>query len=102
MTLSCDIGRLGLLARECGGNVNACLRRLGRTTVQAFRRAGCCGAACPTVSDPKRRHADEQQPSSNTCADLRLWTNQQYAWGSVFDGVSRTPWSSISAAPLPM
>ena len=38
VTLSCDIGRLGLLERE-NAAMNACLRRLGRTTVQAFRQA---------------------------------------------------------------
>jgi N-methylhydantoinase A/oxoprolinase/acetone carboxylase beta subunit len=39
VTLSCDIGRLGLLERENAAVMNACLRRLGRTTVQAFRQA---------------------------------------------------------------
>jgi N-methylhydantoinase A/oxoprolinase/acetone carboxylase beta subunit len=39
VTLSCDIGRLGLLERENAAAMNACLRRLGRTTVRAFRQA---------------------------------------------------------------
>jgi N-methylhydantoinase A/oxoprolinase/acetone carboxylase beta subunit len=39
VTLSCDIGRLGLLERENAAVMNACLRRLGRTTVRAFRQA---------------------------------------------------------------
>lgn len=39
VTLSSEIGRLGLLERENAAVMNACLRRLGRTTMQAFRRA---------------------------------------------------------------
>jgi N-methylhydantoinase A/oxoprolinase/acetone carboxylase beta subunit len=39
VTLSYEIGRLGLLERENAAVMNACLRRLGRTTVQAFRQA---------------------------------------------------------------
>src|SRR5919201_686167 len=34
-----DIGRLGLLERENAAVMNACLRRLGRITIQAFRQA---------------------------------------------------------------
>jgi len=39
VTLSCEIGRLGLLERENAAVMNACLRRLGHMTVQAFRQA---------------------------------------------------------------
>lgn len=39
VTLSSAIGRLGLLERENATVMNACLRRLGRTTIQAFRQA---------------------------------------------------------------
>jgi N-methylhydantoinase A/oxoprolinase/acetone carboxylase beta subunit len=39
VTLSCEIGRLGLLERENAAVMNACLRRLGHTTVQAFHQA---------------------------------------------------------------
>src|SRR5215471_18042556 len=39
VTLSCEIGRLGLLERENAAVLNACLRRLGHTTVQAFQQA---------------------------------------------------------------
>ena len=99
VTLSCDIGRLGLLERENATVMNACLRRLGRATVQALSPGvGHCGAARPTVSDSKRRHVDERSLCRTIPrADLRLWTNQQYAWGSIFNGVSRMPWSSTLA-----
>ncbi|MGN6769172.1 MAG: hydantoinase/oxoprolinase N-terminal domain-containing protein [Rhizobiaceae bacterium] len=39
MTLSSDIGRLGLLERENAAIMNACLRDLSRHVVQAFRDA---------------------------------------------------------------
>lgn len=39
VTLSADIGRIGLLERENATAMNACLRPLGRTTVAAFRQA---------------------------------------------------------------
>ena len=39
VTLSNEIGRVGLLERENAGILNACLRRLARQTVAAFRRA---------------------------------------------------------------
>jgi N-methylhydantoinase A/oxoprolinase/acetone carboxylase beta subunit len=39
VTLSSDIGRIGLLERENAAVMNACLRPLGRTTLQAFRQA---------------------------------------------------------------
>ena len=39
LTLSSDIGRLGLLERENAAIMNACLRDLASTTVQAFRDA---------------------------------------------------------------
>jgi N-methylhydantoinase A/oxoprolinase/acetone carboxylase beta subunit len=39
VTLSSEIGRLGLLERENATAMNACLRRLGRATIQAFRQA---------------------------------------------------------------
>lgn len=39
VTLSSDIGRIGLLERENAAIMNACLRDLARTTVQAFRDA---------------------------------------------------------------
>jgi N-methylhydantoinase A/oxoprolinase/acetone carboxylase beta subunit len=38
-TLSSEIGRIGLLERENAAIMNACLRPLSRTTVQAFRAA---------------------------------------------------------------
>ena len=39
VTLSSDIGRIGLLERENAAILNACLRGLARQTVAAFRRA---------------------------------------------------------------
>jgi len=39
VTLSNEIGRVGLLERENAAILNACLRRLARETVAAFRRA---------------------------------------------------------------
>jgi N-methylhydantoinase A/oxoprolinase/acetone carboxylase beta subunit len=39
VTLSSEIGRLGLLERENAAVMNACLRRLGDSTIRAFRRA---------------------------------------------------------------
>ncbi|MDP9366334.1 MAG: hydantoinase/oxoprolinase family protein [Chloroflexota bacterium] len=39
VTLSHEIGRLGLLERENAATLNACLRDLARETVAAFRRA---------------------------------------------------------------
>lgn len=39
ITLSSDIGRIGLLERENAAIMNACLRELSRTTIQAFRDA---------------------------------------------------------------
>jgi N-methylhydantoinase A/oxoprolinase/acetone carboxylase beta subunit len=39
VTLSSDIGRLGLLERENAAIMNACLRPLGRTILHAFRQA---------------------------------------------------------------
>lgn len=39
VTLSSEIGRLGLLERENATVMNACLRHLGRRTVQAFEQA---------------------------------------------------------------
>lgn len=39
ITLSSDIGRIGLLERENAAIMNACLRDLARTTIQAFRDA---------------------------------------------------------------
>jgi N-methylhydantoinase A/oxoprolinase/acetone carboxylase beta subunit len=39
VTLSSEIGRVGLLERENAAILNACLRRLARETVSAFRRA---------------------------------------------------------------
>jgi N-methylhydantoinase A/oxoprolinase/acetone carboxylase beta subunit len=39
VTLSSDIGRIGILERENAAIMNACLRALSRKTVQAFARA---------------------------------------------------------------
>lgn len=39
VTLSSDIGRIGLLERENAAVMNACLRPLGRATLHAFRQA---------------------------------------------------------------
>ena len=39
VTLSSEIGRIGLLERENAAILNACLRRLARQTVDAFRRS---------------------------------------------------------------
>jgi N-methylhydantoinase A/oxoprolinase/acetone carboxylase beta subunit len=39
VTLSSDIGRVGLLERENAAILNACLRPLARETISAFRRA---------------------------------------------------------------
>jgi N-methylhydantoinase A/oxoprolinase/acetone carboxylase beta subunit len=39
VTLSSDIGRIGLLERENAAIMNACLRPLGRRTVRAFHQA---------------------------------------------------------------
>ena len=39
VTLSSDIGRIGLLERENVAVMNACLRPLGRVTLRAFRQA---------------------------------------------------------------
>ena len=89
VTLSCDIGRLGLLERENAAVMNACLRRVeARTTVQAFRQAlAIVGLHAPlflTQNDGTLISVAyaEQYP----VLDLRLWTNQQYAWGSIFNG----------------
>jgi N-methylhydantoinase A/oxoprolinase/acetone carboxylase beta subunit len=37
VSLSHEIGRLGLLGRESAAIMNACLRELGKTTIEAFR-----------------------------------------------------------------
>jgi N-methylhydantoinase A/oxoprolinase/acetone carboxylase beta subunit len=39
VTISSEIGRIGLLERENAAILNACLRRLARQTVDAFRRS---------------------------------------------------------------
>ncbi|REJ32045.1 MAG: hydantoinase subunit beta, partial [Bacillota bacterium] len=39
ITLSSEIGRMGLLERENAGILNACLRPLAQRTIQAFRQA---------------------------------------------------------------
>ena len=39
VTISSEIGRIGLLERENAAILNACLRPLARQTVAAFRRA---------------------------------------------------------------
>ena len=39
ITLSSDIGRIGLLERENAGIMNACLRDLSRVVIDAFRKA---------------------------------------------------------------
>ena len=88
VTLSCDIGRLGLLERENAAVMNACLRRLGRTTVQAFRQAlAIVGLHAPlflTQNDGTLMSAAyaEQYPVLTFASG----PNQQYAWGSIFNG----------------
>jgi N-methylhydantoinase A/oxoprolinase/acetone carboxylase beta subunit len=68
VTLSSDIGRVGLLERENAAILNACLRPLARQTVAAFRRAIAeLGIAAPlylTQNDGTLMSADyaEQYP----------------------------------------
>jgi N-methylhydantoinase A/oxoprolinase/acetone carboxylase beta subunit len=68
VTISSDIGRIGLLERENAAILNACLRRLARQTVAAFRRAiGELGITAPlylTQNDGTLMSADfaEQYP----------------------------------------
>jgi N-methylhydantoinase A/oxoprolinase/acetone carboxylase beta subunit len=48
VTISSEIGRIGLLERENAAILNACLRRLARQTVAAFRRSiGDLGITAP-------------------------------------------------------
>jgi N-methylhydantoinase A/oxoprolinase/acetone carboxylase beta subunit len=68
VTISSDIGRIGLLERENAAILNACLRELARQTVAAFRRAiGELGITAPlylTQNDGTLMSADfaEQYP----------------------------------------
>jgi N-methylhydantoinase A/oxoprolinase/acetone carboxylase beta subunit len=68
VTISSDIGRIGLLERENAAILNACLRGLARQTVAAFRRASeTLGIAAPlylTQNDGTLMSADfaEQYP----------------------------------------
>ena len=68
VTISSDIGRIGLLERENAAILNACLRGLARQTVAAFRRAiGELGITAPlylTQNDGTLMSADfaEQYP----------------------------------------
>jgi N-methylhydantoinase A/oxoprolinase/acetone carboxylase beta subunit len=68
VTISSEIGRIGLLERENAAVLNACLRRLARQTVQAFRQAiGDLGITSPlylTQNDGTLMSADfaEQYP----------------------------------------
>jgi N-methylhydantoinase A/oxoprolinase/acetone carboxylase beta subunit len=68
VTISSDIGRIGLLERENAAILNACLRSLARQTVAAFRRAiGELGITAPlylTQNDGTLMSADfaEQYP----------------------------------------
>jgi N-methylhydantoinase A/oxoprolinase/acetone carboxylase beta subunit len=68
VTISSEIGRIGLLERENAAVLNACLRRLARQTVAAFRKAiGDLGITAPlylTQNDGTLMSADfaEQYP----------------------------------------
>ena len=57
VTISSDIGRIGLLERENAAILNACLRSLARQTVAAFRRAITANWASPPPSTSPRTTA---------------------------------------------
>ncbi|MDF1524290.1 MAG: hydantoinase/oxoprolinase family protein, partial [Trueperaceae bacterium] len=65
ITLSSEIGRIGLLERENAAIMNACLQPLSRTTVQAFREAlAQAGLAAPfflTQNDGTLMSADHAE-----------------------------------------
>lgn len=65
ITLSADIGRLGLLERENAAIMNACLRELARDVVAAFRRAlvevGFTGRFYLTQNDGTLMDADHAE-----------------------------------------
>ena len=59
VTLSHDLGRIGLLERENAALLNAVLHDLAVETVAAFRKATAeSGIDAPLVPHPKRRHGD--------------------------------------------
>lgn len=62
ITLSSEIGRMGLLERENAGILNACLRPLAARTIEAFRRAlegrGIAGRLYLTQNDGTLMNAD--------------------------------------------
>ena len=59
VTLSSDIGRIGLLERENAAIMNACLRDLAKLVIDAFReRARRLRRQGALLSDAERRHAD--------------------------------------------
>ena len=78
VTLSHEIGRIGLLERENAAIINACLRDLAlrdrRRLPRRARRARHRGAALP---HPERRHADERRlRRALPGADVRLGTDE--------------------------
>ena len=78
VTISSEIGRIGLLERENAAILNACLRGVGaadrRRLPPRHRRARHHRAALP---DPERRHPDERRlRRAVPGADLRLGPDQ--------------------------
>jgi N-methylhydantoinase A/oxoprolinase/acetone carboxylase beta subunit len=73
ITLSSDIGRIGLLERENAAIMNACLRDLSRDVVQAFRGAlRDVGFHRAVLPDTERRHPDGRRlcrtvPGADLC-----------------------------------
>ena len=101
VTLSHELGRIGLLERENVTLLNAAWsawrgRRPGPSR-EALRASGIDGAALP---DAERRHRDARRPPPSVPGlQLRLRPDQQHARGGVPLRPGATRWSSTSAAP---
>ena len=82
VSLSSELGGIGIYQRENATLLNAALMPLAASTIQAFRSAfGGTGAVCTTVYQPERRHLD----GSGLCHALSgthdfFRTDQFHAW----------------------
>ena len=103
ITLSHEIGRLGLLERENAAAINAALRVLSTATVGSFRREpGRARDRRSALPDPERRHADARPTRRSGFRCSRSHPGRRTACAappSSPGSITRSCWTS--AAPRP-
>ena len=104
ITLSHDLGRIGLLERENAALLNAALIPLARTTIAGFTAADRGERDRRTaLPDPERRHGDDGSGRGGAAGhELRLGRHQLDARCGLSVRPGRRRSWSMSAAPRPM